>query len=103
MTSKVDPVSPRELVPAHTRKLIAAARNGDEVAFGELAGEYSNRLHSHCYRMLGSLHDADDALQEALLRAWRGLLRFDEARSLRPWLYRIATNVCIDMLAKRPN
>jgi RNA polymerase sigma-70 factor (ECF subfamily) len=53
--------------------------------------------------MLGSLHDSEDALQETLLRAWRGLAGFDEARSLRPWLYRIATNVCIDLLAKRPS
>jgi RNA polymerase sigma-70 factor, ECF subfamily len=61
------------------------------------------RLHAHCYRMLGSLQDSEDALQETLLRAWRGLAGFEETRSLRPWLYRIATNVCIDRLAKRPS
>jgi RNA polymerase sigma-70 factor, ECF subfamily len=63
---------------------------------------YRARLHAHCYRMLGSLQDSEDALQETLLRAWRGLSGFDETRSLRPWLYRIATNVCIDLLGKRP-
>jgi RNA polymerase sigma-70 factor (ECF subfamily) len=55
-------------------------------------------LHAHCYRLLGSKHDADDALQEALLRAWRGLSSFDRGRPLAPWLYKIATNVCLDML-----
>jgi RNA polymerase sigma-70 factor (ECF subfamily) len=102
MTSTVGSQSRQELVPARARKLIAAARDGDEGAFGELVESYRARLHAHCYRMLGSLHDSEDALQETLLRAWRGLAGFEEGRSLRPWLYRIATNVCIDLLAKRP-
>ena len=57
---------------------------------------------THCYRMLGSLHDADDALQDTLLRAWRGLPGFQGRSSLRTWLYRIATNVCLDAIARRP-
>ncbi len=58
-------------------------------------------LHAHCYRMLGSVEDADDALQDALLRAWRGLDRFQGRSSRRTWLYRIATNASLDLLAKR--
>lgn len=95
--------APQELVTARAKKLIALARDGDEGAFRDLVEPYRARLHAHCYRMLGSLHDSEDALQETLLRAWRGLGGFDPARSLRPWLYRIATNVCIDLLAKRPS
>ena len=81
---------------------LSAARRGDEVAFGELIEPHRAELHAHCYRMLGSVHDADDALQEALLRAWRALPRFQGRSSLRTWLYRIATNVCLDAIAKRP-
>ena len=54
-------------------------------------------LHAHCYRMLGSVHDADDAVQEALLRAWRGLARFEGRSSLRTWLYTVATRTCLDL------
>jgi RNA polymerase sigma-70 factor, ECF subfamily len=78
------------------------ARDGDEVAFRRLVEPYRSALHAHCYRMLGSLHDADDALQDTLLRAWRGLSRFEHGRPLRPWLYRIATNACLDAIARRP-
>jgi len=87
---------------AHSTRLLEAARSGDERAFEELIEPRRAELHAHCYRMLGSPYDADDALQEALLRAWRGLGGFERGRSLRPWLYRIATNVCLDAIKKRP-
>jgi RNA polymerase sigma-70 factor (ECF subfamily) len=83
-------------------KLLDAARAGDEDAFRQLVEPHHSELHAHCYRMLGSVHDADDALQEALLRAWRGLAAFEGRSSLRAWLYRIATNVCLDTIARRP-
>jgi RNA polymerase sigma-70 factor (ECF subfamily) len=89
-------------VLAGERALVEGARGGDGDAFGQLVRPYRPELHAHCYRMLGSVHDADDALQDTLLRAWRGLPRFDGRRPLRPWLYKIATNVCLDVIASRP-
>ena len=80
---------------------LEAALRGDEEAFRRLVEPHRDALHAHCYRMLGSLHDAEDALQETLLRCWRALARFDRARPLRPWLFRIATNVCMNALAQR--
>jgi RNA polymerase sigma-70 factor (ECF subfamily) len=83
-------------------ELLQAARAGDEDAFGRLIEPYRRQLHAHCYRMLGSSFDADDALQDALLRAWRGLGGFVGRSSLRAWLYKIATNACLDVIARRP-
>ena len=79
-------------------RLVAAARGGDERAFVELTSPHRSALHTHCYRLLGSLHDADDALQETLLRAWRAIDRFEPRAPVAAWLYRIATNVCLRML-----
>ena len=88
--------------PSQELALIEAARGGDQDAYRRLVEGRQGELHAHCYRMLGSVHDADDALQEALLRAWRGLPRFDGRSSLRTWLHRIATNTSLDVLARRP-
>src|SRR5947209_1339538 len=83
-------------------RLLAAARTGDQAAFASLVAPLRPELHAHCYRMLASVHDAEDALQETLLRAWRGLGRFEGRSSLRSWLYTIATNTSLNLIARRP-
>jgi len=85
--------------------LIARARAGDGQAFGELVGPYRRELQVHCYRILGSAADAEDALQETLLAAWRGLGAFEGRSSIRTWLYRVATSRCLNALrsaSRRP-
>jgi RNA polymerase sigma-70 factor (ECF subfamily) len=91
---------PAHLTPAETA-LLERARTGDDRAYGELVDPHRRTLHAHCYRMLGSLDDADDAMQDALLRAWRGLGRFEGRSTLRTWLYAIATNACLRMVQRR--
>ena len=84
-----------------TDHLLAAAQGGDETAFADLVGPFRGELHAHCYRMLASMHDAEDAFQDAQLRAWRSLGRFEGRSSLRSWLYTICTNTCLDVINKR--
>ena len=81
-----------------SQQLLSRAVNGDEDAFRELTDGYRRELQFHCYRILGSMQDAEDALQETMLSAWRGLARFEQRSSVRAWLYRIATNHCLDAL-----
>ena len=84
---------------------LVRARAGDGEAFRELTDPYRRELQLHCYRILGSVQDAEDMLQETLLAAWRGLDRFEERASMRAWLYKIATNRCLNSLrasARRP-
>lgn len=83
-------------------ELLTAARRGDTEAFTELVAKHRRELFAHCYRMLGSVHDAEDALQESLLAAWRGLAGFEGRSSLRAWLYRVTTNACLRLMASRP-
>jgi RNA polymerase sigma-70 factor (TIGR02960 family) len=81
-----------------SERLLMRAAQGDEEAFRELTAPYRRELQVHCYRILGSMQDAEDVLQETLLAAWRGLERFEGRASLRAWLYRIATNRCLNAL-----
>jgi RNA polymerase sigma-70 factor (ECF subfamily) len=89
-------------IPTSEDRLLEAARGGDEAAFAGLIKPYERELHAHCYRMLGSAFDADDALQDATLRAWKALKRFEGRSSLRSWLYTIATNTCLTQIQRRP-
>jgi len=88
--------------PVDEDALITAAQRGDDKAYTRLVTAYHAELHAHCYRMLGSYADAEDALQEALLRAWRGIGGFERRGSLRSWLYTVATNACLKALERRP-
>jgi RNA polymerase sigma-70 factor (TIGR02960 family) len=90
----------------HTDDVLTKARGGDRDAFGLLVEPYRRELHVHCYRILGSVQDAEDVLQETLFAAWRGLERFEGRSSVRSWLYRIATNRCLNALrdgGRRPD
>jgi RNA polymerase sigma-70 factor, ECF subfamily len=86
---------------ADEKVLLKRASEGDQGAFGELVEPYRAELRAHCYRILGSAHDAEDALQDALLRAWRGLPRFEGRGSVRSWLYTIASNAALDITRHR--
>lgn len=97
MTETSELREPRELEAS----LLVAARSGDEEAFVRLTAPHRRALHRHCYRMLGSLDDADDSMQEVMLRAWRALDRFEPHAPLRAWLFRIATNVCLTAAERR--
>jgi RNA polymerase sigma-70 factor (ECF subfamily) len=81
--------------------LLAAAREGDEEAFRRLIEPHEAKLRAHCYRMLGSMHDADDALQDTLVKAWRGLAAFDGRSGVGTWLYKIATTTCLNAIRSR--
>jgi RNA polymerase sigma-70 factor (ECF subfamily) len=83
-------------------ELVERALGGDRRAFDRLVAPYRRELHVHCYRMLASLHDAEDLVQESMLRAWRGLRTFRRESSIRAWLYKIATNTCLNHLRRRP-
>src|SRR5215211_3283211 len=77
------------------------ARAGDEAAFRELTEPHRRELQVHCYRILGSMQEAEDLVQETLVAAWRGLETFEDRASVRSWLYRIATNRCLNALRSR--
>ncbi|MGO1051363.1 sigma-70 family RNA polymerase sigma factor [Crossiella sp. CA198] len=83
-------------------ELLAAAQRDDQDAFGHLITPYRAQLYAYCYRMLGSTHDAEDAVQDAFVKAWKGIAGFEGRASFKGWLYRIATNVCLDQIRRRP-
>jgi RNA polymerase sigma-70 factor (ECF subfamily) len=92
---------PRTGVRKGEGALLPRARAGGETAFGELVEPFRRELQVHCYRIVGSVQDAEDLAQETLLAAWRGLDSFEGRASMRSWLYRIATNRCLNALRER--
>jgi RNA polymerase sigma-70 factor (ECF subfamily) len=92
----------KQAVPDDERATLAAAIGGDEAAFRDLVEPYRAGLHAHCYQMLASIEDAEDALQDALLKAWRRLGQFEGRSSVRTWLYTIATRSALDLTSRRP-
>jgi RNA polymerase sigma-70 factor (ECF subfamily) len=86
---------------AEGQPLVEAARRGDEGAFRRLLDPLRGELYGHCYRMLASMHDAEDATQDVMFRAWRALALYEGRAPLRSWLHKIATNVCLDAIEKR--
>lgn len=81
--------------------LLLAARQGDEGAYRSLVQHHQGELHAHCYRMLASVHDADDAVQDVMVSAWKGLANFEARSSVRTWLFKIATNAALDISRRR--
>jgi RNA polymerase sigma-70 factor (TIGR02960 family) len=92
-----------QLLGTDEARFIRAAQTGDAAAFAVITERYRREIHVHCYRMLASYDDAEDQTQEAFLRAWRGRYTFEGRSTLRTWLYRIATNACLDLLERRGN
>ena len=95
-------VSERTVDTLPESELLVAARRGDPAAFEQLVSRHRRELYAHCYRMLGSVQDAEDAVQESLLGAWRGLANFEGRGSVRAWLYQITTNACLRLISRRP-
>ena len=101
LTISSEPV-PRHTTQSEEAAAVAAARGGDRDAFADLCERYRRQLHVHCYRMLGSVDDADDLVQDTFLKAWQARGSFEGRSLFRTWLYRIATNACLDVVARRP-